>query len=159
MTLPTIPDYFKMYVDESVDLLQTPHIPCPFHKEKHGKSFSYNATKHIWRCFGECHCGGDVIDLHKLNKKFRTRDEAKLSLYALYHITEQQLTSFVREPVKANSKLVYRNRVYYNALRIAKSPDDWVALDYIMSKDPFDADELADFCRCRGYNINPEVNS
>ena len=155
MTLPTIPQYFQEYVDPTVDLTATPHIPCPFHGEVHGKSFSYSADKQVWRCFGECHCGGDVIELHKLNKKFKTREEAKLSLYAIYHIKDEIRADFTREPVQANTKLVYRNRVYNLALKLAKTPDDWVELDYLLSQDPFDVADVAKFCKAHGLDIEP----
>lgn len=155
MNLPTIPDYFRNYVDPQTDLIATPHIPCPFHNEQHGKSFSYNIEKKIWRCFGECHCGGDVIDLHRLNKRFRTREEAKLSLYAMFGIKEEIVTNFEREPVKADENEVYRNRLYNRALQLAKTPDDWIELDYLLSQVPFAKEDLERFCRIRGFAIEP----
>ena len=64
--LPSIPQYYKEYVDPKVDLNINTSQPCPFHNEKTGKSFSYSKQLNKWRCFGACHCGGDVIDLHML---------------------------------------------------------------------------------------------
>ena len=61
--LPSIPAYYQTYVDPKVNLENTPSIPCTFHNEVSGKSFSYSNTLNVWRCWGACHCGGDVIDL------------------------------------------------------------------------------------------------
>lgn len=36
---------------------------CPLHNEKEGMSFSVDAEKQRWRCFGKCDCGGDVLRL------------------------------------------------------------------------------------------------
>ena len=71
----TIPEYFSKYIDASIDLEKTPKICCPFHDED-TPSFSYSADRGVWRCFGACKTGGDVYDLHRKNKHFKTKEEA-----------------------------------------------------------------------------------
>lgn len=156
--LPSIPDYFKRYVDPKVDLNETPSIPCPFHNEVNGKSFSYSRQLNIWRCFGACHCGGDVVDLHRLNYRFRTRDEAKKSLYRDYNISLVDELTFKKEEVFVEPKVVEQRYVYGVAVNLAKTVDDWLELDYIVSKVPYDVGELKAFCAARGVNLyNKEV--
>lgn len=36
---------------------------CPIHGEQRGQSFSIDTKKQLWRCFGKCGIGGDVITL------------------------------------------------------------------------------------------------
>lgn len=36
---------------------------CPLHNEQKGEAFSIDAKKQLWRCFGKCQAGGDVINL------------------------------------------------------------------------------------------------
>lgn len=36
---------------------------CPLHGEKEGESFSVDVKKQLWKCFGKCQCGGDVLKL------------------------------------------------------------------------------------------------
>jgi len=36
---------------------------CPLHEEQSGTSFSVDAKKNLWKCFGKCCCGGDVLKL------------------------------------------------------------------------------------------------
>ena len=38
---------------------------CPFHGERNGRALSVDADKQLWKCFGKCGRGGDVIDLIK----------------------------------------------------------------------------------------------
>lgn len=154
--LPSIPEYFKKYVDTKVDLDTTPQIPCPFHDEKTGKSFSYSKQLGIWRCFGACHCGGDVIDLHRLNYRMKTRDEAKRALYMLYGISLSEELNFDKKKVEVNMEDVHRRRVYAAAVKLAKTPDDYIALDYIVSKVPYDVKELEVFCSSRGVLLSSE---
>lgn len=78
----TIPEYYKKYIDSSVDLNDTRKVCCPFHHED-TPSFSYNPEKNIWHCFGACNTGGDVVALHKKNKNFRTYKEAFQDLCTL----------------------------------------------------------------------------
>lgn len=145
--LPTIPEYFKKYVNANIDLDIDNAIPCPFHHEEHGKSFTWSPTKKVFRCWGACHTGGDVINLHKLNYRFKTREEAKKSLYEMYQISDTP--TFVRKEVEANPTEV-RNRVAYaNAISMAKTIDDYIELDYIMSMSPVDTARLETFVMVR----------
>lgn len=155
-SLPSIPDYFKMYVNPNVDLNLQPSQPCPFHNEKTGKSFSYSRQLNIWRCFGQCHCGGDVIDLHRLNYRLKDRDAAKASLYKILGISLQETLTFEKEDVEVNEEDVYRRRVYALACNIADqsdNPKDWLDLDYIVSKVPYDVKELEVYCSMHGHPI------
>lgn len=154
--LPSIPMYYKQYVDPKVNLDETPSQPCPFHNEVSGKSFSYSRDLGIWRCFGACHCGGDVIDLHKINYRYKSRKEAETALYKLYGISLQEEISFEKEEVEVNEADVHRRRVYGTALRLATTPDDWEELDYVVSKVPYDVKELETFCATRGVLFNHE---
>lgn len=149
--LPTIPQYFKHYVDHDVDLDLTPSLACPFHNEKSGKSFSFSKNLNIWRCWGQCHCGGDVIDLHKINYHLKTREEAKASICSLYNIDVLPNLTFEREQVEVNEADIYRRRVYSMAVKLAKDTDAWIELDYILSKVPYDVKELEVFCMTHGY--------
>lgn len=151
--LPTIPQYYKQYVDPKVDLITAPTQPCPFHEEKVGKSFSYSAKLNIWRCFGQCHCGGDVIDLHKLNYHLKDRKEATESLYRLLGIKNELDLSFEREIPEVDYKDIYRRSVYAKAVSLANGPDDWLQLDYILSKVPYDVTDLEVFCASKGHPI------
>lgn len=154
--LPSIPQYFKTYVDPKVDLDTTPSIPCPFHAEQNGKSFSYSRQLGVWRCWGACHAGGNVIDLHKLNYKIKSRAEAQKSLCQLLGIRQEVEFNIDKEPIEVDEKYVYRQRVYSMACSLAKDPESWLELDYIVSKVPFDVRELEVFCASRGYTVTSD---
>ena len=96
---PSVPQYFKQYVDSKVDLDVTPSIPCPFHHEVNGKSFTYSKQLGVWRCWGACHCGGNVVDLHKLNYRIKSRAEAEESLCRLLGIKMEVKFSIEKEEV------------------------------------------------------------
>ena len=148
--LPSIPQYFKQYVDPHIDLDTTPHIPCPFHNEVSGKSFSYSKDLGIWKCFGACHAGGSIIELHQHNMKMHSKEEALKSLCNLYGVPMETLPTFELPTFEVDMKDVYRRRAYSLACKLAKNPDDWVELDYILSKYPYDVHELEIFCSVRG---------
>lgn len=144
--LPSISSYMKDYVDSTKDWSDGSYA-CPFHDEQNGKSFSIKGN--MWRCFGRCQCGGDVIDLHRFNNKMKSREEAEKSLFILYHLVGEKTISFERPEVKADEVVVQRKFWYNKALRCAKEPDQWIELDYILSKVPYDVKELEMFCyRC-----------
>ena len=137
--LPTIPEYYMDFINKNVDLTKEPKQCCPFHKED-TPSFSYSAMKNVWRCFGACHCGGDVVDLHKKNYGFSSREEADKSLKAYYGVIEKvTLQQYVRE---VDNEVVYKNTYYTLAVPWASCPERWVQLDYVMSKTPVDTIEL-----------------
>lgn len=140
--LPSVIEYYKQHVETGVDLSSTPKRCCPFHKED-TPSFSYNTQTKRWRCFGACKAGGDVIDLHKLNYKFKTKEEAKRSLSIMYGVNpdkiempdvEQYLTV---DPSKVNYEIVYQK-----CLTQANCVDRWIELDRIMSKYPVETVDL-----------------
>ena len=149
MSLPSIPEYFARFIDSSIDLNQTPKICCPFHKED-TPSFSYSADKGVWRCFGACKTGGDVIAMHRVNFKLRSREEAEKSLYKLLGYQAPKGSGLhQRDPPVANESQVRAKTSYANALLVARSPDDWDELDYIMSQYPPDIDKLDAFYNAR----------
>lgn len=154
---PTIPQYFKQYVNSKIDLDVTSSIPCPFHHEVNGKSFTYSKQLGVWRCWGACHCGGNVVDLHKLNYRIKSRAEAEESLCRLLSIKMEVKFSIEKEEVNVDETDVYRRRVYNLACSLAKDPDSWIELDYIVSKVPFDVKELEVFCASKGYPITSDV--
>lgn len=152
--LITIPQYYKQFVDPKVDLDVTPYQQCPFHNEKTGKSFSYSKQLNMWRCFGQCHCGGGVIELHQLNYRLKSREDAKQSLYKLLGIELEETISFEKPVLEVDEKDVARRRVYSLAVSLAKDPESWLELDYILSKVPYDIKELEIFCMKQGYIFN-----
>lgn len=153
--LPSIPMYFKTYVDPKVNLDETSSIPCPFHNESSGKSFTYSRQLNVWRCWGACHCGGDVIDLHRLNYRFKTKDEAKRSLYQICGISVSESLTFEKEEIEVSEEDVHRRRVYAAAVNLARkgTSKDWLELDYIVGKVPYDVSELEVYCASRGVTF------
>lgn len=91
-----------------------------------------------------------MIELHKLNYRMKTRDEAKRALYNLYGIPLTVGLKFEKKTVEVNMEEVHSRRVYAAAIKLAKTPDDYLELDYIMSKVPYDVKELEVFCSARG---------
>lgn len=157
--LPTVPQYYAQYVDSKVDLNATPYQACPFHNETNGRSFSYSKQMGIWRCFGACHCGGNVVDLHKLNYHFKTYEEAEKSLCSLYGIEFDEEVSFEETPVEVDQNDVYRRRVLACAMNLAHTPEDYVELDYIVSKVPYEVKDLEIYCSVRGYLISKDAGN
>lgn len=146
-----IPDYWHDYVNPKVDLRANPKQPCPFHHEQHGQSFSYRADKNYFSCFGACHVlGGDVVRLHMLNYRLHDYEEAEQSLARLYGITLEKEVSFEPKTVTVNDKDIAYRVAYAKACALARSPDDWIELDYIMSQYPPDIDKLQMFINSRG---------
>lgn len=139
----TIPEYFTRFIDPSIDLTKTPKICCPFHKED-TPSFSYSPEKGVWRCFGACKVGGDIIALHQKNYRLRSRREAEESLYKALGLTLEQRRPGLPE-AKADENAVYHKSCYAKALMVAVTPEDWDELDYIMSQFPVNTDKLEAF--------------
>lgn len=144
----TVVDYFKRFINPKVDLSDTPKICCPFHDED-TPSFSYKREADRWRCFGACKFGGDVIAMHQVNYKFKTREEAKASLYKILGIKEEP--SFVKKESAAstNDNEIRYKVAYANAIKIAKTIEDWLELDYIMGQYPPNVDTLIMFTNVR----------
>ena len=145
MPLITIPEYFTRFVDPSIDLNITPKICCPFHKED-TPSFSYSPEKGVWRCFGACKFGGDVIAMHQKHYGLKNRQEAEKSLRRLLGFKEQKGNVLFKQekPVVNERELQYKS-AYAKAILVAQTPDDWDALDYIMGQHPPDVHLLEAF--------------
>lgn len=141
---PTIPEYYTLMINSSVDLIEEPKQCCPFHHED-TPSFSYSVSKNVWRCFGGCHTGGDVIELHRMNYHLRSREEAKQSLQRIFEVTESvSLKDDLTERVVDENR-INENSVYLQALRLSgDNPDRWLELDYVMSKYPVEASHLTE---------------
>lgn len=129
-----IPRYYKEYIDNNIDLDTVPkhEVCCPFHKEN-TPSFTYSSNKHLWRCWGECKVGGDVIALHQKNYKLRTREEAEKSLATILHIDDISIDFDTKDP-KLDEKHIEYASSYNTAIRLAVKVQDWLDLDYIMSQ-------------------------
>lgn len=145
MSIITIPEYFSRFIDPSVDLEKTPKICCPFHDED-TPSFSYSSEKGVWRCFGACKFGGDVIAMHQKHFKLRNREEATKSLYKLLGFKDKALDPATRLVVPTvNEREALFKTAYAKAVLVATTPDDWDALDYIMSQYPPDVRVLEQY--------------
>lgn len=138
--LPTIPEYYRLYINKDVDLLKHPKQCCPFHKED-TPSFSYAVGKGIWYCFGGCHTGGDVVALHKKNYNFRTREEAEKSLKGIFKVRDDTLTFTPRE-VYVDEDRVRRESLMAKLSILANTSKRWLELDYVMSLYPVEEVEL-----------------
>lgn len=145
--LISIPEYFSRFIDPSVDLNKTPKICCPFHDED-TPSFSYSSEKGIWRCFGACKVGGDVIEMHRKNFRLPSREAAEDSLRKLLG-----LGGIRKKPGltigKADLNKAQHKSIAAKAALVATTVDDWIELDYIMSQYPPDDDKLTAFYNCR----------
>lgn len=138
----SIPAYFKQYINHEVDLVSTPKVCCPFHEED-TPSFSYSADKGTWRCFGSCKVGGDVIAMHQKNYKLRSRDEAVELLCSLLSIDRNTL-DLSPPDIVINEKLVQYQTTYNKAVKRAKTIDDYLELDYIMSQHKMHSELIED---------------
>lgn len=138
-----IPSYYKRYVDDKVDLNQTKNIPCKFHGEVNGKSFTYSPEKHVWRCWGACHCGGGVVQLHRLNFHLRSDEEARTSLEKILGIKKDKAVTLIQPKVpEPDTKGATLQALIAKCERHAKTPEQWIELDYVMSQYPVDKDKL-----------------
>lgn len=132
--LPTIPEYYKEFIDKSVDLIETPKICCPFHNED-TPSFSYSAELNKWRCFGACKTGGDVIALHQKHYKLSSRQQAIDSLSKMYNV--KQKVDFNKDSyVLTDSDKIEFESVLRKVIINANTVDRWLELDQVMSEYP-----------------------
>lgn len=147
----SIPDYWSRYVNPKVDLLKEPKQACPFHNEQRGESFSYRSDKEYFSCFGACHVyGGDVVQMHMLNYKIKDYDKAEESLARLYGIAlEKNKVDFTPPELHVNEKDVELRISLGKATRLAKTVDDWLELDLIMSQYPPTKEQLDMFINRR----------
>ena len=138
--LPTVPEYYSEFIDKSVDLTMFPKQCCPFHNED-TPSFSYNIATGRWSCFGKCHAHGDVIEMHRRQFHFNTREEAESDLEARYNVPKKSpmdvMMQASRAPYVSESK-IEDEVIYAQACSLANTPERWIELDYEMSKTPFD---------------------
>lgn len=142
--LPTVPEYYVEHINNAVDLTASPKQCCPFHKED-TPSFSYNPATGRWSCFGKCHAHGDVIDMHMRYYHYSSREEAEHDLNVRYNVPRKNsMEALIRAasaPLISEEK-VEDNVLYGDACRLANCPERWLELDYVMSKVPFDRNEL-----------------
>lgn len=136
----SIPEYYKRFCDENVDLNEVRNIPCKFHNEKHGKSFTYSAEKRMWRCWGSCHCGGGVVQLHRLNYRLHNDTEARESLLEILGIKTDEFV--IPEEAKPDESLAQLKVLQAKAIRLADTVERWLELDYEMSQYPITVDRL-----------------
>lgn len=144
--IPSIPEYYGTFIDKKVDLLSEPKQCCPFHKED-TPSFSYSAERDVWRCFGACKCGGDVIELHRKNYHLRTRAEADKSLRSIFHVPERPVNFRAGGDIIVNEDNVELGCAYAKACILANTPERWIALDYVMSIYPVNVCDLQELVR------------
>ena len=138
--LPTVPEYYKEFIDGTVNLAAEPKQCCPFHSED-TPSFSYDRRTDRWSCFGACHAHGDVIDMHNRVFHFGDRKVAEKDLYQRCKIKYEPKPEKVGQ-FNVDKTKVDNNALYVQACSLANTPDRWVELDEVMSKYPFQETEV-----------------
>lgn len=128
----SIPMYMKTYIDHTIDLNSTPTICCPVHQED-TPSFSYKKERDTWRCFGACKDGGDVIKMHMWYNKIRSREEAVDQLVNLLKI-ERGGVDFTPPEIVLDMNLIEYAPLMNKACKLAKTVEDYLDLDFIMSQ-------------------------
>lgn len=137
-------------MNSQIDIVTNPKQPCPFHNEQHGRSFSYLHDKGYFSCFGACHVmGGDVVRMHMLNYKINDYKKAEESLARLYGIKNAEELDFTPKEVRVDEKNINFRVAYAKACSVAKTPEDWLELDLIMSQYPPDTGKLEVFVSSR----------
>lgn len=150
----TVPQYYKQFINKDVDLESNPSQCCPFHNEK-TPSFKYNLATGRWRCFGACHTGGDVYDMHRMKYGLATREEAIESLDAILG-NDPEIKDLLNFDTPYVSDLKIRKEYLYQTCVIhANCVERWLELDYVMSKYPVDEAELSDLLRKWGIDVKP----
>lgn len=152
----SIPAYYKKFVDQNAELKPKIPIPCKMHNEKHGKSLSWNPDADRLSCRGKCHFSGDVIDLHQRWTHLRDREEATLSLAIMFNIGKDK-TELVRRKENYSRLLIDKVGYLNKAESMLKTIDDYIELDYLMSKNKMTSEiieDLKDFIQARGGEIN-----
>lgn len=138
--LPTVPEYYKAYINARVDLTEEPKQCCPFHHEN-TPSFSYDGRTGRWSCFGSCHTHGDVIDMHKRWFKMGSREEAERDLNRICRIPASASIG-KKEVTLINQQQLETKVAYIKANVMANCPERWIELDEVMSKYPPSEEEL-----------------
>ncbi len=145
--LPTVPEYYKTYINPKVDLAMTPKQCCPFHKED-TPSFSYDGRTGRWSCFGQCHAHGDVIEMHRRWFHLTTPEEAEKDLRHRYKVPmptiKDKMFELKRDTLIPQDK-IDMNVNYASAILNAKTPEQWLELDEIMSEVPVNESALIRF--------------
>ena len=111
-------------------------------------AISYSPEKGLWRCFGACKVGGDVVALHQKNYRLRSRREAEESLYKILGLRRAGFSRQVEKGVADECVVAFKS-AYAKATMVARTVDDWDELDYIMSQHPPEVDKLEAFYNCR----------
>ena len=88
--------------------------------------------------------------MHMLNYKIRDFDKAEQSLARLYNIKlEAEELKFEKPETHVNEHDVRFRVAYAQACKLAKTSDDWIELDYLMSQYPPDVNKLQMFINQR----------
>lgn len=143
--MPTVPEYYQDFIDSSVDLVANPKQCCPFHQER-TPSFSYDIKTGRWTCFGKCKAHGDVIEMHRRLHHYATKEEADHDLKIRYNIPKEDprdvMLRAARTPLVSINE-VNDNVTYTKAVALAgNNPDRWLQLDYVMSKHPYNRNDV-----------------
>lgn len=139
-----IATYYKTDIDPSVDLDSiVGSIPCKFHGEKHGASFSYSKEKNVCSCFGKCHFTEDVIGLHMRWHKLADRDEAIDSLCSRLNI-ERGRIELVRKKDDVKYYEARKTSLLNQSELLARNIDAILELDYLMSQLKTDGEIIQD---------------
>lgn len=154
--LPSIPEYYARFIDSTVDLNRTPKVCCPFHEEL-TPSFSFSSDRGVWRCFGACKTGGDVVAMHQRHYRIRTRRDAEASLYKVMGLVAPVAVPELHQGMADDHAIQLRASIA-KATLVSESPDDWDALDYIMSQYPVDVERLAAHYSCRAIAHADSIN-
>ena len=137
--LPTVPEYYKDFIDENVDLTESPKQCCPLHEED-TPSFSYDIRTGKCSCFGKCHAYGmDVIELHRRRARLKTKEESRIHLCKLYKTNIAFAISTEAEEHPVNMEKVEDSITLYKACLVAEGNiDRLLELDYEMSISPYE---------------------
>lgn len=135
----TIPVYYKKYINHAIDLTSSPK-QCCFNHHENTPSFSYSVEKDIWSCFGKCKIfGADVITMCQLHQHLYCRADAVEFLKRELHLIEPKKKInpkdlLKREEIEIDENFLTHSIEYNIACKTAKTIDDYIKLDYIMSQ-------------------------
>lgn len=108
---------------------------CPFHQEKTA-SFSVDAAKNLWHCFG-CQKGGDVISLvQELESLTFVEAVERLAGKFGVQLTYDQVSPVQQQTFKRKQRLISAHReavAFYHGL-LMSSPDAKIAREYIKKR-------------------------
>lgn len=157
--LPTVAEYYREFIDENVNLLEQPKQCCFNHSET-TPSFSYMVTRDRWSCFGKCDMyNKDVIDMHRLHRRFKDRETAEKSLREIYKIPNYVILEETRKQLP-NYTVIENSSVLQKCIIRAKDINRFLELDLIMSNASREIEELEELLErwqeedAKGYNSN-----